>query len=89
MGTKICKIVEEMPEIIEPKVDNPKNFSQTRNAEKSTGGGLYPPTCCALFPSWDRELAKEIVAALSSPLRAASPLSLVSSPLVIRRVEEV
>ena len=30
MGTKICKIVEEMSEIIEPKVDNPKNFSQQK-----------------------------------------------------------
>ena len=26
MGTRICKIVEEMAEIIESKVGNPKNF---------------------------------------------------------------
>ena len=30
MGTRICKIVEEMAEIIEPKVGNPKN-SVSRN----------------------------------------------------------
>ena len=30
MGTRICKIVEEMSEIIEPKVDNPKNFNQQK-----------------------------------------------------------
>jgi len=30
MGTRICKIVEEMSEIIEPKVGNPKN-SVSRN----------------------------------------------------------
>ena len=30
LGTKICKIVEEMSEIIEPKVGNPKN-SVSRN----------------------------------------------------------
>ena len=29
MGTRICKIVEEMSEIIEHKVGNPKNFSQS------------------------------------------------------------
>ena len=27
MGTRICKIFEEMSEIIEPKVDNHKDFS--------------------------------------------------------------
>ena len=30
MGTRICKIVEEMSEVIEPKVGNPKN-SVSRN----------------------------------------------------------
>ena len=30
MGTRICKIVQEMSEIIEPKVGNPKN-SVSRN----------------------------------------------------------
>ena len=30
MGTRICKIVEEMAEIIKPKVGNPKN-SVSRN----------------------------------------------------------
>ena len=30
MGTRIYIIVEEMSEIIEPKVDNPKNFSQQK-----------------------------------------------------------